>query len=88
MKEYHIVAVLWNDHIRFERAVLPKNPDKVFKPTLSVGILLDETDTSLVIGSDIERYDHHDEVTYTVILKATVESVKRYGTIKVNKPRR
>lgn len=85
MKGYRVVAVLWEDHISKIGAEIPKNPDEVFEvPTLTVGILLRETDKSLLVAHDIERLTEVDNSIYTVILKSTVVSIKDYGVIKLD----
>lgn len=88
MKKYSVVAVLWDDHMEVSRSALSKNPDEHIRPVLSVGIVLDETDKVLVLGSCIERYAEYDDVSYMIILKATIVSIKEYGKIKLTKPRR
>lgn len=88
MKEYDIVAVLWEDHIQFSRTAFVKNPDKAIIPSLSVGILYKETKKTLTIISNIERYQEHDDVDYMVILKSTVVSVKKYGLIQLRQIRK
>lgn len=88
MKGYKIIAVLWEDHISRIGAELPENPDEVFEmPTLTVGILLRETEKSLLIAHDIERLGEIDNGTYTVILKNAILGIKEYGKIKINKIR-
>ncbi len=85
MREYEIVAVFWEDHIRATRSPLPDNPDDVFeRPMLSVGILFEETDKSILLVSDFERYEDRDDATYMVILKNTIVGTKRYGTIELD----
>lgn len=88
MKEYDIAAVFWDDHSQVYRNVLPKNPDSLIIPVLTVGIILDETDDVLVIASDIEKYLDRDDVSYTVIIKSTIKGIKIYGKIKIRKPRK
>lgn len=84
MNGYTVVAVLWEDHISRIGAELPQNPDEVFEmPTLTVGILLRETEKSLLIAHDIERLNDIDTSTYTVILKNAVLAVKEYGNIEI-----
>jgi hypothetical protein len=88
MKKYKVVAVLWDDHMEVNRSTLSKNPDERIRPVLSIGIVLDETEKVLVLGSCIERYETYDDVSYMLILKATIVSIKEFGTIKIAKPRR
>ena len=87
MKEYDIVAVLWDDHISFERSTLIKKPESVITPTLTVGFLFKETKEALVIVSQVERYDHRDDANFIVILKGCVKGIKKYGKIKLRKIR-
>ena len=84
MKEYEIVAVLWQDHQQIVRDILPKNPDSIVENcTLSVGIILEETKKCILLVSDIERTQDKDDATYLIILKSTIESIKKYGKIKL-----
>jgi hypothetical protein len=88
MNEYEIIAVLWQDHIQVTRSVLPKNPDKIVeKPTLSIGILMKETKKSILLVSDIERYEDRDEANYLIILKSSIVSMKGYGKVNLKKIR-
>lgn len=85
MKGYRVIAVLWEDHISKIGAEIPKNPDEVFDvPTLTVGILLRETDKSLLVAHDIERLESIDNSTYTVILKSAVLSIRDFGKLKLD----
>lgn len=88
MKEYDIVAVLWEDHIQFSRTSFIDDPDKAIIPSLSVGVLYKDSKKTLTIVSNIERYQEHDDVDYMVILKNTVVSVKKFGSIKLRKIRK
>jgi hypothetical protein len=82
--EFEVVVVLWEDHIRTDRSSIPSNPDELFqRPTLSIGVLLKETPKSILVVSDIERYDDRDEGTYMVILKNSILGIKKYGTIQI-----
>jgi hypothetical protein len=87
MKEYDIVAVIWDDHIAFERSGLVKDPNSVLTPTLTIGFLFKETKNALVVVSNIERYHDRDDANYLVILKGCVQGIKKYGKIKVRKIR-
>lgn len=81
---YKVVAVLWEDHITKIAAEIPENPDEVFDiSTLTVGILLRETDKSLLIAHDIERFSEYDNGTFSVIRKDAVINIKNYGKIKL-----
>jgi hypothetical protein len=88
MRDYSLVAVLWDDHTAASRTNLPKNPDKFITTVLSVGIILEETDKVIVLASEIERYDERDDVSYIVIIKSTIISIKKYGSLKIKKPRK
>jgi hypothetical protein len=87
MKEYDIVAVLWDDHIAFERSPLIKKASKIITPTLTVGFLFKETKHSLIIVSNLEKYKDRDEANFIVVLKGGVRGIKRYGKIKLRKIR-
>lgn len=88
MKEYSIVAVLWEDHTRVERESLPDDPDKVVIPTLSVGIIMQETKKVIVLVSNIERYVDSDDCNYLIIYKGSIIGQQDYGTIKLAKMKR
>lgn len=88
MKEYSLVAVLWDDHTAASRTSLPKNPDKFIVTVLSVGLILEETEKVIVLASDVEKYSDRDDVSYIVIVKSTIISRKIYGTLKLKKPRK
>ena len=83
MKEYKVVAVLWDDHITFQRTALLKHPDEIIKPTLTIGFIYKSTKKTLTIVSDLERYLDHTDASYMIILKATIRSIKEYGTIEL-----
>lgn len=87
MKEYSIVAVLWEDHTRVEREPLPDDPDTVVIPTLSVGIIVQETDKVIILVSNVERYTDTDDCNYLIIYKGSVVGRKEYGKIKLRKIR-
>lgn len=88
MKDYDVVVVLWEDHVAVSRSLFPTNPDEPVPPTLSVGLIMKETDKVIVLVHDIERYDERDDVSYIIIYKSTILNIKKYGTIKIRKPRR
>lgn len=88
MKKYSVVTVLWDDHIEVSRDTVPKNPDDYIVPVLSVGLLLEETDKAIVLVSGIERYAERDDVSYLIILKACILSIKKFGNLKINPPRK
>ena len=83
MKEYNVVSVLWNDHVEFHRSKLHKHPEKLMRPTLTIGFIFRETDDTMTLVSDLERYEDGDEATYVVIYKATIVGVTEYGKIKL-----
>jgi hypothetical protein len=88
MKEYDIASILWEDHYHVSQGPLPNDPDDFVLPTLSVGIILEETDKTLLLVSDIERYEDREDVSYTIIYKATIIGRKTYGTINIVEPRK
>jgi len=82
---YKVVAVFWEDHITRISADIPENPDEIFEiPTLTVGLLMRETDKSLLLAHDIERFSEYDNSTYSVILKNAVISIKEFGEIQLD----
>jgi len=87
MKEYPIVAVLWEDHTTFSKAPLPKNQDlsQYIRPSLTIGLLYKKTRKFIVIVSHVDRYEDHDESDFTIIYKSAILSVKEYGTIKIDR---
>jgi hypothetical protein len=87
MQKYDVVAVIWDDHIAFERCTLIENPAKVLTPTLTIGFLFKETKDALIVVSNIERYHERDDANYIVILKGCIRGIKRYGKIKIKKIR-
>ncbi len=88
MKEYPVVAVIWEDHVQFSRTGLLSDPDKSIMPSISFGALYKETEKTITIVSNIERYAEHDDADFMVILKSTVVGVKRFGKIKLRKLRK
>jgi len=83
--QYKIIAVLWMDHVHMDRSPLPRNLEQLnLKPTLTVGVQLQDTDEALIVASDLERYDDRDDISYTVILKGTIVSIKEYGIIEID----
>jgi hypothetical protein len=84
MKGYPVVAIFWEDHYQGIRSPIPKNPEEViYRPTLTVGLLLSETEKCVLVASDIERMEEGDQATYTVILKTDIVGMKKYGKIKL-----
>lgn len=86
MRKYKIVAILWEDHTRVTSSSMVIDPDTAIKPTLSVGIIYKDTKKSIVLVSDIERYEDRDETTYTIIRKPVV-AIREYGEIELAKIR-
>lgn len=85
VKKYYIESILWVDHTHVERGQLPTDPDDFVIPTLSIGIVAKETDKSLVLVSEIERYyTQNDDMTYTLIFKDAIIARKKYGSIKLS----
>lgn len=85
MREYDFVAVFWEDHYSTITSPIPKNPDDIVTtPTLTVGILLCETEKTLLIAHDIERYEDHDNASYTVLIKQAIVGRKKYGSIELD----
>lgn len=84
VKKYSLESILWEDHTHVSRGQLPNNPDTFVTPTLSFGVITKETDKSLVLVSDIERYETGDETTYTIIFKSAIVGRKKYGEIKLS----
>lgn len=87
LKEYDIAIIFWEDHYIATSSSLPEDIDDV-TPTLSVGLIIEETDKALVLAHDIEKYNERDDLTYTVILKNAVVGKKIYGQIQLEEPRR
>lgn len=84
MKSYSIAVILWNDHYYADRQSLPISPDEFIEtPTLSVGIIVNETENTLLLASTIEPGGK--EFTYLAILKPTIVGIKKYGKIKLEK---
>jgi len=77
-----VVCILWLDHLHVNRSSLG-GWKKAQTPTLSIGLIVDETEKALVLASDIERYEERDDVTYTIIYKSAIQSIKEYGSIKI-----
>lgn len=88
MKEYSVVTIIWEDHLKVDRSPLPKDPDESIETTLSIGIIVDETEKVIVLASDIERYADRDECSYLIVFKSTILAVKEYGKVKINKIRK
>ena len=83
MKDYKVVAVLWDDHIAFDRVPLPRDPDDAMTPTLTIGFIHKQTKKTLTLVSDLERYEDRDEASYVVILRSCIRSIKEYGAIQL-----
>lgn len=87
MVEYPVVIILWKDHVHIERSSMVENPDEEITLTLSVGVIYKETEETITLVSEIERYSDKDDATYLIILKNAIESTKEYGRIKLKKLR-
>lgn len=83
--EYDIIVVLWEDHLRRDRYPIPLDPDSLVEiPTITAGILVRETEKTLVVASDLERYEDRDDATFTVIFKNAVIGLEKYGKIQLS----
>lgn len=78
-----VVSVIWDDHVYIDRDKVPRNPDEILTTNLSFGIIYQETEKSLVLVNCIEAYSERDDVSYTVILKSTIQAIKEYGEINL-----
>lgn len=88
MHKYPIVAVLWNDPHIMLRSQLPNGTVKdIIVPTLTVGILHEQTDEYVSIIHNLERSEGFDESDYTIIFSGCVVSIQEYGKIKLRKIR-
>lgn len=87
MREYPIVAVLWEDHTTFSRRELPKNSDlsQYIRPSLTIGLLYKKTAKFIVIVSHVDRYEDHDESDFIIIFKDAILSMEKYGSIKIDR---
>jgi hypothetical protein len=87
MKEYPIVAVIWEDHTAFSRAKLPKTNDlsDYIRPSLTLGLLYKKTKKYIIVASNIDRYEEGDQADFIVIFRDAILSTKEYGTIKINR---
>lgn len=83
MNEYEIEAVLWEDHYHVMGSALPEDIDYI-PPTLTVGIILKETEKVIAIIHDIERFGEGLDLSYSVILKSAIISRKKFGTIEIS----
>lgn len=88
MKQYSIETIIWEDHFSVLTGTLPADPDNFVNPTLSVGIVIDETKKVIILAHDIERYDERDDVSFTIIFKSCIIGRQKYGTIKIEQPRK
>jgi hypothetical protein len=82
-KYYNIESIIWIDHTHVERGSLPDDPDNSVLPTLSFGVVIKETDKTLILVSEIERYNYGDDFSYTLIYKNAITGRKKYGTIEL-----
>lgn len=84
IKKFYLESILWEDHSHIERGAIPQDPDTFVLPTLSVGIVIKETDKTIILVSDIERYSYQkDDVTFMLIFKSAILARKKYGKIKI-----
>lgn len=82
MTKYKIIGVLWQDHITRVAQELPDDPDSVVElPTLTVGILLQETDKTLLIAHDVELGTTVS--THSIIYKNAIVAMMDYGEIEL-----
>jgi hypothetical protein len=85
--KYKIGAILWQDHLKVDRNDIPDDPDEaievLLRPTLSVGMIMRETEKSVLLVFDIERYGDHDEGTYLIILRPNILGITTYGEIEL-----
>lgn len=81
---FPLLAVFWEDHINRMCSPIPDNPDDEIIPTLTVGILVRETEKLLVLVSTFERYEDRDDADYMIILKSTIVGRKEYGKIELD----
>lgn len=84
MKDYKIVSVLWEDHTVYSARTLPKKLRGLIRPSLTIGFLYKQTKRYIVVASHVERYDHTDDVDFTVILRGSILGIKEYGTVTIN----
>lgn len=82
MEKYRIAVVIWEDHYHVNQGELPEDLDDI-KPTLTVGIVLKETEKALILAHDVEPYE---DISYSVILKHAILGIKEYGEIELNHP--
>jgi hypothetical protein len=81
---YSIEIILWEDHTLVERGTIPDNPDEFVEPTLSVGIVMKETDKTLILVNNIERFKfQEDNANYLLIYKPTIIGRKKFGKIEI-----
>lgn len=86
MKEYKIVAVLWNDpHIVLRQPVPKTTEDLIFAPTLTVGLLFKKNKDFTVLIHTLERNEDLDEADYTVIFNGCIINIQEYGKIELRK---
>ena len=81
MSEYRVSAIFWKDHTHVTSSPLTKDLEGLQIPTLSFGAIIQDTPEFIIIASDIERYEDRDDITYTLIYKGTIVSIKDYDTI-------
>lgn len=85
--KYKVVVVLWEDHTEANRQSMVEDPDELLCNTMTIGVLYKETEKSYTILYDIERCPDRDDCSYMVILKSTVQGIKEFGEIELEKLR-
>lgn len=77
-----VVAIIWQDHFSIHQESWPLKIDQMAIPTLSVGVVVEETEEYIVLASTIERIGGTD-IDAMVIYKDSIISEKQYGEIEV-----
>lgn len=86
MKEYPIIAVLWEDHSAFSGRELPKDKDlsQYIRPSLTIGLLYKKTKKYIVVTHHVDRFDNEDKADFTIIFRDAILSMQKYGTINID----
>lgn len=86
LKEYPIVAVIWEDHSKFTERELPPTEDisEYIRPSLTLGLLFKKTKRYIIIVQHLDRYEDVDEADFMIIYKSTILGIKEYGTIEID----
>lgn len=87
MKEYPIIAVLWEDHSAFSGRELPKDNDlsQYIRPSLTIGLLYKKTRKYIVVTHHVDRFEDEDKADFTIIYRDAILSMHEYGTIKIDR---